>query len=75
MTAVPLHVAVPFPAVADVGLLVYPLPGAVTTSAVPDAIVLVPVSATVAVALDPPPFRDVSVHVCPVDPVAVIPLV
>ena len=74
-TAEPVHVAVPLPAVADVGELVYPLPAVVTTRAVPPAMVFVPVSATVAAALVPPPLNAVSVQVWPMVPVAVMPLV
>ena len=45
--AVPEQVAVPFPSVQDVGALVHAVPVFVTFRAVPPAIVLVPVSATV----------------------------
>jgi len=71
--AVPEHVAVPEPKVAEVGALVYPLPTAVIESAVPEAIVLEPVSVTVAVAPDPPPLNDDSVQVCPELPLIVPP--
>jgi hypothetical protein len=74
IVAVPEQVAVPLPAVADVGAAVALLPRAVITRAVPPAMVLVPVKATVAVAVLES-LKLVNVHVCPVVPVAVMPLV
>jgi len=74
IVAVPLHVAVPLPSVAVVGAAVAPPPLAVIVSAVPDAIVFVPVSVTVAVAVDES-LKLASMHVCPVVPVIVPPLV
>ena len=52
MVAVPEQVAVPLLNVAEVGAAVAAMPRAVMTRAVPLAMVLVPVSATVAVAVD-----------------------
>jgi hypothetical protein len=74
IVAVPLQVAVPLPSVAVVGAAVAPPPLAVMVKAVADAIVLVPVSATVAVAVDES-LKLASVQVCPVVPVIVPPLV
>jgi hypothetical protein len=74
IVAVPLQVAVPLPSVADVGAAVAPPPREVIVKAVLAAIVFVPVSATVAVAVDES-LKLVSVQVCPVVPVIVPPLV
>ena len=74
IVAVPEHVAVPFPAVAVVGAAVALWPRAVITRAVPPAMVLVPVSATVAVAVLEL-LKVASAQVWPTVPVVVIPLV
>jgi hypothetical protein len=74
IVAVPLQVAVPLPSVAVVGAADAPPPLAVIVRAVPDAIVFVPVSATVAVAVDES-LKLARVHVCPAVPVIVPPLV
>ena len=71
--AVPEQVAVPLIAVADVAAEVLPPPVFVITSAVPPAMVLVPVKATVAVPPALPLLNVVRLHVCPVVPTAVMP--
>ena len=68
-------VAVPRVSVAEVGALVNSIPPAVITKAVPPAIAFGPVSATVAVAPDPPPLVMVTMHVAPTLPVKEPPLV
>ena len=70
----PLHVAVPLPTVAEVGAAsdVPPFPAFVTVIAVPPAMMLVPVSVTVAVA-PVMPVKAVSKHVWPMVPVVTTP--
>ena len=63
IVAVPLQVAVPLPRVAEVAADVEPYPVFVIVSAVPPAIVFVPVRATVAVAPVFPLLNAVSVQV------------
>ena len=74
IVADPEHVAVPLPRVAEVGAAVAPAPLAVITSAVPPAIVFVPVRATVAVAVEEL-LNAVKVHVWVALPVMDPPLV
>ncbi len=70
--AVPEHVAVPLPATAVVDALVAPVPPSVTKRGVLAAMLLVPVSVTVAVARAEPLKLD-KLQVCPAAPVALIP--
>ena len=74
IVAVPEQVAVPLPKVAVVGAADAPDPREVITKAVPPAIVLVPVKATVAVAVDEL-LKLERVQVWVAEPVMVPPLV